>query len=159
MLTPNSSFRFVAGGAALLFFAASVFASRTSSFLRLFILSPFPCAQSCLVIWFRNVGSVVPPRRLPFLGRIWCLLAGSSPPSRFPRRYQVLCHDSWYERSDLLIELADVPSTPTDIRLASHNTPGLFTVSSLPRFGFTPAGRQPGQQLTRERQGALSRKA
>ena len=106
MLALNSSFRFVAGGAALLCFAASVFASRISSFLRLFILSSFPCPQSCLVIWSRNVGSVVPPRRLPFPGRIWCLFAGSSPPSRFPRRYQVLCHDRWYERSDSLIELA-----------------------------------------------------
>ena len=33
------------------------------------------------------------------------------------------------------------PPTPSAMPLADHSTPGLLTVSSLPRFGSTPAGK------------------
>ena len=36
------------------------------------------------------------------------------------------------------------PPTPLAMPLAGHSTPGLFTVSSLPRFGPTSAERQSG---------------
>ena len=43
----------------------------------------------------------------------------------------------------------NTPPTTSDIPLAGNSTPAWTpSVSSLPRFGSTPAGRQPGQTTT-----------
>ena len=53
-----------------------------------FSICLFPYSYTYLVFRTGDVGLAVPPRvALPSPGRIWCLLTGSSPPSRFPRRY------------------------------------------------------------------------
>ena len=39
----------------------------------------------------------------------------------------------------------NAPPTPSAMPLAGHSTPGPLSFSSLPQFGSTPAGRQPGE--------------
>ena len=112
-------------------------------------LSPFlPC-----ILFSRRGFSRPTPRRpvhLPSPGRIWCLLTGSSPSSRFPRRcctvlyasFDVMavgtnsltCGFNWQCTADAIGYAVMITA-----RLDSLPSP-----QSLPRFGSTPAGRQPG---------------
>ena len=51
-------------------------------------------------------------------------------------------------RTVSLVDSTDsAPPAPSAMLLAGHSTPGLFTVSSLPRFGSTPAGRKSGTKV------------
>ena len=115
-------------------------------------LSPFlPC-----ILFSRRGFSRPTPRRpvhLPSPGRIWCLLTGSSPSSRFPRRYctvvlyasfdvmavgtnSLTCGFNWQCTADAIGYAVMITA-----RLDSLPSP-----QSLPRFGSTPAGRQPGSK-------------
>ena len=104
-------------------------------------LSPYlPC------ILFSRHGFTRPtPRRpayLPSPGRIWCLLTGSSPPSRFPRRYASFgVMTVGYERSDLWIQLAVHRRCHRPCRYI-HRTPGFLTVSSLTSTVWVYPGRE-----------------
>ena len=115
-------------------------------------LSPFlPCILSSR----RGFSRPTPrhPVHLPSPGRIWCLLTGSSPSSRFPRRcctalyctvlyasFDVMtvgtnsltCGFNWQCTADAIGYAVMIT-----VRLASLPSP-----QSLPRFGSTPAGRQ-----------------
>ena len=103
---------------------------------------------SRLVLWSRDVGSALPPRpaHLPFPERIWSLLKGSSPPSRFPRRYStpVLVSWPWIRTVWLVDSFGSAPPTTSDIPLAGHRTPGLLTVivSSLTSTDWVHPGRE-----------------
>ena len=55
---------------------------------------------------------------------------------------QFWCHDRWYQRSDLWIQLA-VHRRCRRLCRYGYSTLALLTVSSLPWVGSTPAGRQP----------------
>ena len=50
-----------------------------------------------------------------------------------------------------MVWLADstgsAPPTPSDMPSAGHGTPALLTVTSLPRFGPNPAGKQTGHSI------------
>ena len=106
----------------------------------------FPCPRFCLVLCSRDVGSAVSPRVASSSpGRIWCLLAGSSPPSRFPRRYAIF--DVMTVGTNDLTCGFNWQCTVDDIGYAVMITARLDPLPfshSLPRFGSTPAGRQPG---------------
>ena len=125
---------------------------RANNFLLFVTFSIFPLSLSpflpCILIsrpWF----SRPTPRRpahLPSPERIWCLLTGSSSPSRAAVR-QFWCHGRWHEPSDLWIQLA-VHRRCHRLCRYDHSTPGLLTVSSLPRVESTPAGRQPGRTVS-----------
>ena len=65
--------------------ANNFFLSMTLALIPLSLSSFLPC-----ILVSRRGFSRPTPRRLahlPFPGQIWCLLTGSSPPSRFPRLY------------------------------------------------------------------------
>ena len=109
-------------------------------------LSPFlPC-----ILFSRRGFSRPTPRRPvypPAAGRIWCLLTGSYPSSRFPRRYASFgvmtvgtngptCGFNWQCTDDAIGYAVMIPE-----RLDSLPSP-----HSLPRFGSNPAGRQPGRR-------------
>ena len=122
--------------------------------------SYFPLETSrfvpCILVSRRGFSHPIPrrPAHLPLPERIWCSLTGSSPPSCFPRRYCTVlyCTPVFVPRPLvrtvwLVDSTGSAPPTTSDMPLAGYSTPGLLTVivSSLPRFGSTPAGRQPGQ--------------
>ena len=117
--------------------------------------SPFlPC-----ILFSRRGFSRPTPRRpvhLPSPGRIWCLLTGSSPSSRFPRRYCTVlyCCTVLYASFDVMAVgsnsltcgfnwqcTADAIGYAVMITARRDSLPSL---QSLPLFGSTPAGRQPG---------------
>ena len=50
--------------------AASVCAPILSSFFVIFSTFPLPCPRPCLVFWFRDVGSAVPPHVAPPIFRL-----------------------------------------------------------------------------------------
>ena len=85
-----SLFRSVAGGAALLCLAASVCAPIYYYFCDFFYHRPFLSPLlPCILVSRRGFHHPTPrrPAHLLLPERIWCLLTGSSPPCRFPRRY------------------------------------------------------------------------
>ena len=117
-------------------------------------LSPFlPC-----ILFSRRGFSRPTPRRavhLPSPGRIWCLLTGSSPSSRFIRRcWTVLYCTVLYASFDAtaigtnsLTCGFNWQCTADAIGYAVMITASLDSLPSpqlLPRFRSTPAGRQPG---------------
>ena len=117
--------------------------------------SPFlPC-----ILFSRRGFSRPTPRRpvhLPSPGRIWCLLTGPSPSSRFPRRYctvlycctvlyasfgvmavgtsRLTCGFNWQCTADAIGYVV----------MITARRDSLPSPQSLPQFGSTPAGRQPG---------------
>ena len=96
------------------------------------------------------------PVHLRSPGRIWCLLTGFSPSSRFPRRCcTVLYCTVLYASFDVMAVgtnsltcgfnwqcTADVIGYAVMITARLDSLP---SPQSLPRFRSTPAGRQPGQ--------------
>ena len=107
-------------------------------------LSPF---LPCILLSRRGFSRPTPrrPVHLPSPGQIWCLLTGSSPLSRFPRRYAsfgimavgtngLTCGFYWQYTAEA-IGCAVMTKARPDSSPSSH---------SLPRFGSTAAGRQPG---------------
>ena len=141
------SFRSVTEGAALLCLAASFCAPTLLSYLWHFLSFPFPCPRSCLLFWSLDVDSAVPPRVAPPISRLQGESGAHSQapllPSAFRGGAPVLV--PWpLVRTVWLVDSNDsAPPTPSAMPLADHSTPGLITVSSLPRFGSTPPGRQP----------------
>ena len=134
---------------------------RAKTFLLFATFSFFPSSLSPFLpcIFFSRRGFSHPtPRRpvhLPSPGRTWCLLAGSSPSSHFPRRCctvlyctvlyasfdvmavgtnRLTCGFNWQCTADAIGYTVMITA-----RLDSLPSP-----QSLPRFGSTPAGRQPG---------------
>ena len=94
---------------------------------------------------------------LPFAERIWCLvLTGPSPPSRFPLRYANFGAMTVGTNGLAWRSTGSAPPTTPDMPLTGHSTPGLLNVSSLPRFGSTPAGRKPRQAGRKPKQGVRS---
>ena len=119
-------------------------------------LSPF---LSCILFSRRGFIRPTPSRpvHLPSPGRIWCLLTGSSPSSRFPRR----CCTTVVLHCTVLYASFDVMAVGTNSLTCGFNwqctadaigyavmiiarPESLPSPQSLPRFGSTPAGRQPG---------------
>ena len=142
----DSSFYFVAGGAALLCLAASVCAPIIFSSLRLFLLHPFPRPRSCVVFWSRDVSSAVPHHVAPPIFRLrsesGAYTQAPLRPPAFHGGTPVLMPWPLVRRSDLWIQLAVHRRCHRQCRY-DHSPLGLLTVSSLPQFGSTPAGRQP----------------
>ena len=110
-------------------------------------LSPFlPC-----ILFSRRGFSRPTPRRpvhLPSPGRIWCLFTGSSPSSRFPRRYAsfgvmavgtngLTCGFNWHCTADTIGYAVMITA-----RLDSLPSP-----HSLPRFGAHPGREAAGVQI------------
>ena len=96
------------------------------------------------------------PVHLPSPGRIWCLLAGSSPSSRFPRRYcTVLLYCTvLYASFDVMVVGTKSPTCGFNCQCTADAIGYVVMITarrdslpysqSFPRFGSTPAGRQPG---------------
>ena len=118
---------------------------RTFSILPLSLSPLLPC----ILVSRRGFSRPTPrrPAHLPSPERIWCLLTGSSPPSRFPRRYAsfgamvvgtngpTTCGFNSQCTADAIGYVVMITA-----RLDSLPSP-----HSLPRVGSTPAGRQSGQ--------------
>ena len=111
-------------------------------------LSPFlPC-----ILFSRHGFSRPTPRRPVHLaspGKIWCLLTGSSPSSRFPRRYWTVLYasfDAMAVGTNSLTCGFNWQCTTDAIGYAVMITASLDSLPSpqpLPRFRSTPAERQP----------------
>ena len=120
-------------------------------------VSPFlPC-----ILFSRRRFSRPTPRRpvhLPSPGRVWCLLTGSSPSSRFPRRCCTVLYCTVLYCTVLFASF-DVMAVGTnslscgfnwqctaDMSLAicryDHSTPGLLTVSSVTSTVWVHPGRE-----------------
>ena len=104
----------------------------------------------CILVSRREFSRPAPrcPSHLPSRERIWWLLTGSSPSSRFLRRYSsfgamtvgtngLTCGFNWHCTADAIGYAVMITA-----RLDSLPSP-----HSLSRVGSTPAGRQPGQGL------------
>ena len=141
------------------------------TFPPLVTFSIFPLSLSlflpCILFSRRGFSCPTPPRPVQ---RIWCLLTGSCSSSRFPRRYctilyctvlyctvlycTVLYCTVLYASFDVMVVGTsglicgfNWQCTADAIDYAVMITPRLDSLPSphsLPRFGSTPAGRQPG---------------
>ena len=139
---------------------------RAKRFLLSATFSKFPSFHitflPCILLSRRGFSRPTPrhPVHLRFPGRIWCLLTGSSPPSRFPRRYCTVLYCTVLYCTVLYASF-DVMAVGTNSLTYGFNwqctadaigyavmitarLDSLPSPHSLPRFGSTPAGRQPG---------------
>ena len=116
--------------------------------LSMFSLSLFPLLPAYVLVSRRGFSRPASrrPAHLPSPKRSWCLLTGSSPASRFLRRYASF--DAMTVGTNGLTCGFQLAVHRRCHRLCryDHSTPGLLTVSSLPRVRSTPAGRQPGRR-------------
>ena len=149
------------GGASLLSLAAFVYARKFSSSLRLFHFSFLPYPRSFLVFCSRDVGSAVLPRVAPSIFRLrgessfysqapllppasrggavlYCTVLDASFDVMAVGTNSLACGFNWQCTADAIGYAIMIT-----VRLDSLPSP-----QSLPRFGSTPAERQPGQQHT-----------
>ena len=150
----ESLLRSVALGAALLCLAASVYAPRIPSFLfftfsiiplSLFLFLPLNLSSR------RRFSHLTPryPASLPFPERIWCLLAGFSPFSRFLLRYASVGAmwnrlEGRRQRHRMRHKLLSEHACNVSTVLGTYS--GIIIVSKSPRFESTSVRRQLGQQ-------------
>ena len=145
----NFTFCFVAGSTALLCLRTSVCASRFSSFLGIYLLSPCPCSCCGVVIWSRDAGTAVPPGVAPPIFFFLSEFGAYSQADLFPIAFLsgTLGLAPWpLVRTVRVVDSIGITlPTSSAVSLAGGSTPGLLTVSSPLRFWPTSAKRQPGQ--------------
>ena len=145
----DSSFCSVLGGASLLYLAASVYAQKNPPLCDFFNFPSFPIPV--LALYFFLATWVQPshpasPHLSSVSGANLVLTHRLFPSSRFPRRYAsfgvmavstngLTCGFNWQCTADAIGY-----AVMTTVRLDSLPSP-----YSLPRFGSTPAAKQPGR--------------